>query len=179
MTCLSAIHHTPLCKSLAGFMHSLLFQRKWRAVSTASSPRWEQIYFVTHEQEKVKDGQARFSCQKLLRHMLVSHDRELMAMSWYWGHTSSSCSHVMFLTKRVIKKHMASLAQAPSPHSLLPVWLTLHQIARPWSLRECCWGCWRRTQARQLHWGHKGRGMDGDGEGWTNKVEEGPPVKTV
>lgn len=111
-------------------------------------------------------------------------------VTWQWVDANVLIlkTHFLFLQPCSVsdqqgdRKHTASLAQAQSPSSLPPVWLTLHQIARPWSLRECCWGCWKRTRARQSLWGHKGRGMDGDGEGWTNrrtKVEEGPLVKTV
>lgn len=91
-----------------------------------------------------------------------------MTMSWWWRHTSSSCNHVMFLPhiQKDDREHTASLStRSLLPCSLPPLWLTLHQLARPWGLRDCCWGCWKGTHARQSHWGHKGRGMDGVREG--------------
>lgn len=88
-------------------------------ISTVSLTHWEQICFVTHNQGKVKEGRACISCQKLfvlLRHMLVSHDHELMAMCWYCRHTSSSPNHVMVLP-RVLKgdrKNTVFLARSPA-----------------------------------------------------------------
>lgn len=73
-------------------------------------------------------------CQKSfapLRHMLVSHDRELILKNThflFFAATYCFC-HVSLQLDR---KHTVALL----PSSPSPVWLTLHQLARPWESEE-------------------------------------------
>lgn len=180
MICPNAIHHSPLCKTLAAFVHTLCF---W-LVQQGHRLGEKQICSVTHNQrKKVTKAGVLFMLEAVLQARLYGCCPMTTGQWRYPGGGGTPPLHVVAATWTLLahlwREPSRARAASPSPRSLPPARLTLHQLARPCCLRECCRG-WRGfgggggvLHTRQSHWGHFGRGMGALREGGKSRKTRG------
>lgn len=146
-----AIGHSPLCETLAVLFTQ--FPVSVEVNDAFANARWE---------------------------LFICSVKPYARLPWPWplGGSEGTCSlHPCkrFDQTRWQRAHGHSILSSSLPHAQL----TLHQLARPWSLRERCWGCWERTRDRVTARAQRQRHSRSQGErneGGEPKQNKNPPV---